>query len=111
MCNFKIRLYCQSRITQIFSSVSAQILDISNVDLSLKDVENALSGLDSKTSFDSDAVANIILKKCNLHLNPFFIIFNKLLSSGVFMGRWTISKLAPNFIKFYYSQIQQVDIN
>ena len=44
-----------------------KILDISNVDLSLADVENALGSLDSKTSFDSDGVANIVINKYYLH--------------------------------------------
>ena len=73
-----------------------QILDISNVDLCLADVEDALSSLDSKTSFDSDGVANIVLNKCYLHLSlPLFLLFKKSLSSGVFLDRWKISKLVP----------------
>ena len=51
------------------------------------------SCLDSKTSFDSYGVANIVLNKCYLHLSlPLFLLFNKSLSSGVFLDRLKISK-------------------
>ena len=73
-----------------------KILTIFNVDLSLADVEAALSSLDSKTSFDSDVIVDIVLNKCYLHLSrPLFLLFKKSSSSGVFLDRWKIPKLVP----------------
>ena len=46
-------VYTVNPVLQNSSFQLDQILDISNVDLSLADVEDALSSLDSKTSFDS----------------------------------------------------------
>ena len=81
-------VYTVNPVLQNSSFQLDQILDISNVDLSLADVEDALSSLDSKTSFDSDGVANIVLNKCYLHLSlPLFLLFKKSLSSGVFLDR------------------------
>ena len=72
-----------------------QILDIPNVDLSLAAVEDALSSLDSKTSFDSDGVANIILNKCYLHLSlPLFLLLRSLCHLAYF---WTDGKFQNLF--------------
>ena len=80
-------VYTVNPVLQNSSFQYYQILDISNVDLHLADVEDALSNL--KTSFDSDEVANIVLNRCYLHLSlPLFLLFfKKSLSSGVFLDR------------------------
>ena len=61
ICDFK-SVYTVKPILQNSSFQLDQILDISYVELSLTGVEDALSSLDSKTSFDSNRVANIVLK-------------------------------------------------
>ena len=53
ICDYFKSLYILNPVLQNSSFQLVQILDISNVDLSLADVEDALSSLDSKTSFDS----------------------------------------------------------
>ena len=63
-------VYTVNPVLQNSSLHLDQILDISNVDLSHADVEDALSSLDSKTSYDSDGIANIVLNKCYLLLSP-----------------------------------------
>ena len=66
------------------------------MDLCLADVEDAHSSFDSKSSFDSDGAANIVLNKRYLHLSlPLFLLFKKCLSSGVFLDRCKISKRVP----------------
>ena len=66
----------------------------------LLDVEDALSSLDSKTSFDSNGVANVILNKCYIHCSlPLFMLLKKLLSS--LASFWTDAKF-QNLFQYIY---------
>ena len=72
------------------------IFNNSTLNLSLSDVESALLTINDNTSVDMYGMAKFFLKNCAMNISlPIFLIFNKSLSSGIFLDDWKLSQIAP----------------
>ena len=69
-----------------------------DVDLSLGDVEDLLSGLNSSSAAGSDGIHPHMLKACSDALSlPFYLLFVRSLSEGELPTLWKTSIITPLF--------------
>lgn len=102
ICNLFAK-YFMSVYTESSSSVPDfshlnPIFNISEVIITVNDIENSLLNIKNKTSLDCDGICNDFLKQCSKYVCPaLLIIFEKSLSVGVFLDHWKVSQVVPIF--------------
>lgn len=75
-----------------------ELFDIGQLELDVSDVLQALLTLDASKSAGYDNLPPVFLKECATALSiPLTQIFNKSLSSGVFLSEWKLSYISPIF--------------
>jgi len=80
-----------------FSDISP-IVDIGSIDIEEADLLAAINELDNNTSYDTDNVCNLFLKKCSSKLlYPLRVLFNISLTEGHFIKAWKLSSVKPTF--------------
>lgn len=76
----------------------SSLFNLSDLHLTISDIEDGLENLNAKTSLDSDGICNLFLVNCSKFVSlPLFIIFNMSLSTGTFLDHWKISQVVPIF--------------
>ena len=80
---------------------------LNTIDISVADISKAIKKLKNKVSVGPDGIAAIILKKC-LHSFPstLKIIFDKLLSDGIFPDVWK----SPFYNSYLSIRVKKIDI-
>ena len=73
---------------------------LENIDFTVEDVRNVLSGLDSNSAMGPDGLHPYLLKACAASLAyPLFCIFYSSLQEGILPALWKISNVVPIFKK------------
>ena len=75
---------------------SSEILEELNGDISIAEVENVLSELQTGKAAGLDGISNEILKKSRNYIAPMLCsLFNKILESGYFPSKWSQALIVP----------------
>lgn len=73
-------------------------VNVSKVDFSLNDILQALIQVDNNPSTGPDLIPALFLQQCRYALSvPLFIIFQRSISSSIFLDKWKLSYVTPIF--------------
>ena len=104
-CNDKASLFNDFFTSQCTPFVTDSVLPelrfrtnsrISTFEISRKEIEDIIIGLNSKKAHGPDLISVQMLKLCGQHLSlPLKIIFETILETGIFPSRWKEANVTP----------------